>query len=210
MATKRPREEESSEAIEAAASAGDKSKAPAGGVRLFVGNLDRSRVNDNVLIKVFQAHSKVLKAELVYHRAGPSRGQPRGFAFVSLATAEDAAAAIEALDGRKLFGRTLAVRHASSDGSGGNVPTVIGAVTPADGGLSNADGASQIDLARERDAAAKEDVSSDSKLEKRLAALRKRLANPQAAEGHGRSARAAEGPGRSARAAERPGKTRKS
>eukprot|EP00611_Tribonema_gayanum_P022717 TRINITY_DN4623_c0_g1_i2.p2 TRINITY_DN4623_c0_g1~~TRINITY_DN4623_c0_g1_i2.p2 ORF type:complete len:156 (+),score=13.92 TRINITY_DN4623_c0_g1_i2:29-496(+) len=104
MATKRPREEESSEAIEAAASAGDKSKAPAGGVRLFVGNLDRSRVNDNVLIKVFQAHSKVLKAELVYHRAGPSRGQPRGFAFVSLATAEDAAAAIEALDGRRCPG----------------------------------------------------------------------------------------------------------
>lgn len=68
--------------------------------RIFVGNLDRARVNDGTLIKIFQKFGKVLKAEVVHHRGGPLRGQPRGFAFIELNSPDEADAAIAALDGR--------------------------------------------------------------------------------------------------------------
>jgi RNA recognition motif-containing protein len=45
-------------------------------------------------------------------------GRPRGFGFVTMANAEDARAAIEALDGSSLGGRTLRV-NVSEDRRGG-------------------------------------------------------------------------------------------
>jgi RNA recognition motif-containing protein len=50
-------------------------------------------------------------------------GQPRGFAFVQMATSEDAARAIEALHGSSFGGRTLTVNEARPrEGGGGGGP----------------------------------------------------------------------------------------
>jgi RNA recognition motif-containing protein len=47
-------------------------------------------------------------------------GQPRGFAFVQMASADDAAQAIEALHGSSFGGRTLTVNEARPrEGAGG-------------------------------------------------------------------------------------------
>jgi RNA-binding protein 18 len=68
--------------------------------RLFVGNLDRGKVNDGVLIKLFSVYGKIVREQIMRHQAGALRGQPRGYAFVEYSTTEEAAAAIEALDSR--------------------------------------------------------------------------------------------------------------
>ena len=65
-------------------------------------------------------------------------GRPRGFAFVELSTDEQAAAAIEKLNGHELGGRALRVNEASerptrgpSFGGGGGAGAGFGAGAPA-------------------------------------------------------------------------------
>ena len=47
-------------------------------------------------------------------------GQSRGFGFVEMATAEDAAEAVKKFNGKDLDGRTLKVEVANSTGAGGS------------------------------------------------------------------------------------------
>ena len=49
-------------------------------------------------------------------------GQPRGFAFVQMGSNEEAAAAIQALDGTQLDGRALRVNEAQERQGGGGGP----------------------------------------------------------------------------------------
>ncbi len=76
--------------------------------QLFVGNLD-FKVTENDLHDAFAAHGTVLEANLVTDRA---TGRPRGFAFVTMSTPEEAQKAIEALNGKELGGRALSVNVA--------------------------------------------------------------------------------------------------
>jgi cold-inducible RNA-binding protein len=76
--------------------------------KLFVGNLD-FKVTENELQDAFAAHGTVLEANLVTDRA---TGRPRGFAFVTMSTPEEAQKAIEALNGKELGGRAIAVNVA--------------------------------------------------------------------------------------------------
>ena len=76
--------------------------------QLFVGNLD-FKVTENDLQDAFAAHGTVLEANLVTDR---STGRPRGFAFVTMSTPEEAQKAIEALNGKELSGRALSVNVA--------------------------------------------------------------------------------------------------
>ena len=78
--------------------------------KLFVGNLD-FKVTENDLQDAFAAHGTVLEANLVTDRA---TGRPRGFAFVTMSTPEEAQKAIEALDGKELGGRAIKVNVARS------------------------------------------------------------------------------------------------
>ncbi len=78
--------------------------------KLFVGNLD-FKVTENDLQDAFAAHGTVVEANLVTDRA---TGQPRGFAFVTMSTPEEAQKAIEALNGKELGGRALRVDVARS------------------------------------------------------------------------------------------------
>lgn len=74
--------------------------------RIFVGNLPVS-ATDASLGALFLAHGKVDTATVVIDRA---TGRPRGFGFVEMA-AQDAARAIERLNGEDFDGRALRVRE---------------------------------------------------------------------------------------------------
>jgi cold-inducible RNA-binding protein len=76
--------------------------------RLFVGNLSFN-VTENDLQDAFAAHGTVVEANLMMDRA---TGRPRGFAFVTMSTPEEAQKAIEALHGKDLGGRALTVNIA--------------------------------------------------------------------------------------------------
>src|SRR5215472_16213923 len=88
--------------------------------KLFVGNVD-FKVTENELQDAFAAHGTVVEANLVTDR---TTGRPRGFAFVTMSSPEEAQKAIDALNGKELGGRALNVniarpREERSGGSGG-------------------------------------------------------------------------------------------
>src|SRR5271169_3752193 len=89
--------------------------------KLFVGNLDFN-VTENELQDAFAAHGTVVETNLMMDR---DTGRPRGFAFITMGSPEEAQKAIEALNGKSLGGRALTVNVAkpreerSGGGSGG-------------------------------------------------------------------------------------------
>jgi cold-inducible RNA-binding protein len=76
--------------------------------KLFVGNLSFN-VTENDLQDAFAAHGTVVEANLMMDRA---TGRPRGFAFVTMGSPEEAQKAIDALNGKELAGRALTVNIA--------------------------------------------------------------------------------------------------
>ena len=76
--------------------------------KLFVGNLSFD-TTENDLQDAFAAHGTVTEANLMMDR---TTGRPRGFAFVTMSTAEEAQKAIDALSGKELDGRALTVNVA--------------------------------------------------------------------------------------------------
>lgn len=75
---------------------------------IFVGNLSYSATEDAVR-ELFQQYGAVDRVSIITDR---DTGQPRGFAFVEMSGSEEAARAIEALNGRELNGRQLNVNEA--------------------------------------------------------------------------------------------------
>jgi len=76
--------------------------------KLFVGNLSFN-TTENDLQDAFAAHGTVIEANLMMDRA---TGRPRGFAFVTMSSAEEAQKAIAAMNGKELDGRALTVNVA--------------------------------------------------------------------------------------------------
>jgi RNA recognition motif-containing protein len=76
--------------------------------KLFVGNLSFN-TTENDLQDAFAAHGTVAEANLMMDR---STGRPRGFAFITMGTPEEADKAIAALNGATLDGRSLTVNVA--------------------------------------------------------------------------------------------------
>jgi cold-inducible RNA-binding protein len=76
--------------------------------KLFVGNLSFN-TTENDLQDAFAAHGTVAETNLMMDR---STGRPRGFAFVTMGTPEEAEKAIAALNGSALDGRSLTVNEA--------------------------------------------------------------------------------------------------
>ena len=88
--------------------------------RLYVGNLSFNTTADGVRT-AFQEFGTVSDVHLVSDR---ETGRSRGFAFVTMGTTEEAAKAIQGMDGRTLDGRPLRVneaeqRQARGGGGGG-------------------------------------------------------------------------------------------
>jgi len=76
--------------------------------KLFVGNLSFN-TTENDLQDAFAAHGSVLEAKLMTDR---ETGRPRGFAFVTMNSPEEAQKAVDALNGSTLDGRSLTVNEA--------------------------------------------------------------------------------------------------
>jgi RNA recognition motif-containing protein len=88
------------------------------GNRLYVGNLSFQATTES-LREAFAACGEVTDVHIVQDR---DSGQSRGFAFVTMGTASEAANAISTLNGTDLGGRSLRVNEAEerqSRGGGG-------------------------------------------------------------------------------------------
>ena len=77
-------------------------------INIFVGNLDFG-VTEEQLCAAFAAYGAVETVTLVLDR---DTGQPRGFAFVEMSSAQDAEDAVRCLDGTLLNQRPLRVNEA--------------------------------------------------------------------------------------------------
>ncbi|HNQ73369.1 MAG TPA: RNA-binding protein [Verrucomicrobiota bacterium] len=91
--------------------------------KLFVGNLS-FKTTENDLQDAFAAFGSVVEANIMMDRM---TGRPRGFAFVTMASPEEAQKAIEGLHGKEFDGRALTVniarpREERPAGGGGRGP----------------------------------------------------------------------------------------
>ena len=88
--------------------------------KLYVGNLSFS-VDSHELERMFAAHGAVQSANVITDR---NTGRSKGFGFVEMGSDQDAEAAISALHGKDVDGRSLTVNEARpreerSGGGGG-------------------------------------------------------------------------------------------
>jgi len=85
------------------------------GKKLYVGNLSYS-IDDGSLQQLFAAHGSVQSAQVIMDR---DTGRSKGFGFVEMGTDAEAQAAIQALNGAEVEGRTLTVNEARPKTEGG-------------------------------------------------------------------------------------------
>ncbi len=90
--------------------------------KLYVGNLAFS-VTEEQLAETFGEHGAVKSTRLIKDHA---TGRSKGFGFVEYETADSAAAAIEGLDGKEIFGRVLRVNEAMDKPRTGGGPRAGG------------------------------------------------------------------------------------
>jgi RNA recognition motif-containing protein len=76
--------------------------------KLYVGNLSYG-VNDSALEQMFAAHGSVKSAQVIMDR---DTGRSKGFGFVEMSNDQEAQAAITALNGQQVEGRSLTVNEA--------------------------------------------------------------------------------------------------
>ena len=75
---------------------------------IYIGNLSYS-VNDPELNKAFAEFGEVVSAKVIADKVS---GRSKGFGFVEMQNAEDAAKAVKELDGKELMGRAIKVNFA--------------------------------------------------------------------------------------------------
>ena len=84
-------------------------------MKLYVGNLSY-KTDDHGLETMFQAHGEVESAKVITDR---DTGRSKGFGFVEMPNREEATAAIAALNGKEIDGRTITVNEARPKPAGG-------------------------------------------------------------------------------------------
>jgi cold-inducible RNA-binding protein len=84
-------------------------------MKLYVGNLSYS-ATENELRELFGNHGQVTSVAVITDR---ETGRAKGFGFVEFASDEEGKAAIAALDGKEVGGRSLKVNEARPQGGGG-------------------------------------------------------------------------------------------
>ena len=84
-------------------------------VKVYVGNVSYTATEES-LRSVFEPYGSVDNVNIIRDL---DTGQPRGFAFVTMPSAEDARRAISELHLTKLDGRTLCVDQADREKRGG-------------------------------------------------------------------------------------------
>jgi len=83
--------------------------------KLYVGGLSWN-TDDDLLRKTFEQYGQVEDSIVMRDR---DTGRSRGFGFVTLSSAGEADAAINALNDQELDGRRIRVNHANARGGGG-------------------------------------------------------------------------------------------
>ena len=78
------------------------------GSKLYVGNIS-FKMNEGDLEELFKQYGDVKSAKIITDR---ETGRSRGFAFVEMASDDEAQAAIDALDGKDNNGRNIRVNIA--------------------------------------------------------------------------------------------------
>ncbi|EJT99769.1 RNA-binding domain-containing protein [Dacryopinax primogenitus] len=79
--------------------------------RLYVGNLPSS-VDEYTLIKAFERFGKITSLDFLFHKAGPQKGKPRGYAFIEFSNKDEALKAIVTMHDKLVRGRNLVVTFA--------------------------------------------------------------------------------------------------
>jgi len=85
-------------------------------MNIYIGNLSFDTTEDQ-LRQAFAAFGNVSTVNIITDKYS---GEPRGFAFVEMATKEEATAAITGLNGQDMNGRALNVNEAKPRTEGGN------------------------------------------------------------------------------------------
>jgi RNA recognition motif-containing protein len=85
------------------------------GKKIYVGNLAYG-ISSSDLQQMFEAHGVVQSAQVITDR---DTGRSKGFGFVEMGSDEEAQAAIAALNGKEMDGRTLTVNEARPKEGGG-------------------------------------------------------------------------------------------
>ena len=85
------------------------------GKKLYVGNLNY-QTTDADLERIFGAHGTVQSAQVIMDR---DTGRSKGFGFVEMGSDAEAQAAVAALNGKEIEGRTLTVNEARPKEGGG-------------------------------------------------------------------------------------------
>jgi RNA recognition motif-containing protein len=82
---------------------------------IYVGNLSWECTQDD-LLALFAEHGKVARAQVITDR---ETGRSRGFGFVEMENDQEAATAVQALNGQQFRGRPLTVNEARPREGGG-------------------------------------------------------------------------------------------
>ena len=85
------------------------------GKKLYVGNLSYG-LGDSDLQRLFEPHGTVESAQVIMDR---DTGRSKGFGFVEMGSDQEAQAAIQALNGKEVEGRSLTVNEAKPRAEGG-------------------------------------------------------------------------------------------
>lgn len=89
---------------------------PSGSVnrRVFVGNMHHS-TSEGDLIKLFQNVGTVKDVAYLWHKFGPNKGQPKGYAFVEMSSVEETDRAIAVMNNKLFKGRKLYVSYSENE-----------------------------------------------------------------------------------------------
>lgn len=81
--------------------------------RIWIGNLD-NRLTEYHLVKVLKKYGNVKKFDFLFHKAGPLKGHPRGYCFVTYETKGQAQHALSCLHGKLMLSKTLVAKWANN------------------------------------------------------------------------------------------------
>ncbi len=84
-------------------------------MNIYIGNLSFDATEDQIR-QAFESYGEVTSVNVIKDRES---GRPRGFAFVEMASDEEASSAITGLNGQELNGRALNVNEARQRSDGG-------------------------------------------------------------------------------------------
>ncbi len=113
------------------------------GKKLYIGNLPYT-ITESELRELFERHGTVASVNVITDR---ETGRARGFAFVEFEDANGAQAAMQALDGTQVGGRTLRVNEANERGA---AVAVAVAAAEADAAATAGAGAAAVAIATDQ------------------------------------------------------------